>query len=344
MARGDAAAAQTLQADVGRTRPYVLAIRSAGSALQKGIAHAQRDLSERLDGRQGALLGALIAMCVVVAAMAADAVAAVWLGLLRPFRALRRAMASVTAGDYQTRIPAAGPAELADLSRGIELMRLRLVVALDNLQQAEQRFRRMFDAAPDAMIAVAADGSITMANAQAVQLFGYPAGELIGQPVEMLVPEEIRAEMAIERAAYFADPGSRAIDATLKMSGQRRDGRRFPAEVTLRDLPTDSGSLVTAAIRDVSDRLAMEAERERLRAAAEQERVERRLAQSQRLEEPRTAGRRGRARLQQPAQRDPAVTPSFTAEEIGRRAEPTAARVRARGHRAGRRRPRGSAG
>ena len=75
-------------------------------------------------------------------------------------------------------------------------MRLRLVAALADLQRAEQRFRRLFDAAPDAMIAVAADGSIAMANSQAVQLFGYPVGDLIGQPVEMLVPEEARADLA----------------------------------------------------------------------------------------------------------------------------------------------------
>jgi PAS domain S-box-containing protein len=284
VARGDAADAQALQAETGRIQPYVLTIRSAGSALQEAITGAQQSVTARLDGRQGTLLAALIAMCVVIAAIVADALAAVWLGLLPPFRALRRAMASVTAGDYETRIPAAGPAELADLGRGIELMRLRLVATLDNLQRAEQRFRRMFDAAPDAMIAVAADGSIVMANAQAVQLFGYPAGELIGQPVEMLVPEEVRAEMAAGRAAYFADPQSQAIDTALRMSGQRRDGRRFPAEITLNNLPVDNGVLVTAAIRDVTERLALEAERERLRAIAERERVERRLQQSQRLE------------------------------------------------------------
>jgi PAS domain S-box-containing protein len=284
MARGDAADAQALQAETGRIRPYVLAIRSAGSALQGAITGAQQGVTARLDGRQTTLLAALIVMCVVIAAMVGDALAAVWFGLLRPFRALRRAMASVTAGDYETRIPAAGPAELADLGRGIELMRLRLVATLDNLQRAEQRFRRVFDAAPDAMIAVAAGGSIVMANAQAVQLFGYPAGELIGQPVEMLVPEEARAEMTVQRAAYFADPQSQAIDTALRMSGQRRDGRTFPAEITLNTLPVDDGILVTAAIRDVTERLALEAERERLRAIAERERVERRLQQSQRLE------------------------------------------------------------
>jgi PAS domain S-box-containing protein len=284
MSRSDAAAAQALQADTGRVRPYVLAIRSAGAVLQARITDQQRTATDRLNNFQGTLLAALIAMCVVVAALVADCVAAVWLGLLRPFRALRRAMASVTAGDYDIRIPAVGPAELADLGRGIELMRLRLVAALGDLQRAEQRFRGLFDAAPDAMIAVVPDGTITMANSQAVHLFGYPAAELIGLPVETLVPEEARVALAAERAAYFADPQPRAIEAELKLSGQRRNGRRFPAEIRLSGLPTESGMLVTAAIRDVSERLAMEAERERLRAAAERERAERRMQQSQRLE------------------------------------------------------------
>jgi len=284
MARGDAAEAQALQNEVSRIRSYVLAIRSAGSSLQEQITDAQRTVTDQLDSWQDTLLGALIALCVVVAGMAADAVLAVWLGLLRPFQALRRAMASVTAGDYQARIPAAGPSELASLGRGIELMRLRLVAALDNLQGAEQRFRQVFDAAPDAMIAVEAEGTIVMANAHAVQLFGSPAGELIGQPVEMLVPEEARATLTAERVGYFADSPPQPFGTGLRMSGQRRDGRRFPAEITLSGLPTDTGMLITAAIRDVTERLAMEAERERLRAVAERERLERRLQQSERLE------------------------------------------------------------
>jgi PAS domain S-box-containing protein len=284
--RGDFAAAQALQANITLVRPYVLAIRSAGAALQAQITNAQQAATDQLDGAQGTLLAALVGLCVVVAALVADCIAAVWLGLLRPFRALRRATDAVTAGDYDNRIPAVGPPELADLGRGMELMRLRLVAALAERERAELRFRRMFDAAPDAMIAVAPDGSIAMANTQAVRLFGYPAPDLIGRPVEMLVPEEARAPLAAGREEYFADPRSRSrpIDTELKLPGLRRDGRRFPAEITLSGLPMERGMMVTAAIRDASGRLAAEAERERLRAIAEQERVERRLAQSQRLE------------------------------------------------------------
>jgi PAS domain S-box-containing protein len=282
--RGDYAAAQALQADIARTRPYVLAIRSAGAAIQAQIADMQQIVTNKLGRTQGTLLAALIVICLLLAAIAADRVIAVWFGLLRPLRALRRAADAVAAGDYDTRIPETGPSEIADLGSGIELMRTRLVTALAEGRRAEQRFRLLFDAAPDAMIAVAEDGLIAMANAKAAELFGYPAGDLTGRSVEMLIPEEARAAMVAGRAEYFADPESRPLDTELKLSGLRQDGRKFPAEITLSGLPTDGGMLVTAAIRDVTERLALQAERERLRAIAEQEKVERRLQQSQRLE------------------------------------------------------------
>jgi len=284
VARGDTAGAQAMQADSAGVRPYVLAIRSAGSGLQEEITTAQQTTIDRSNRAQGPLLAALIATCVVIACIVANALTVVWLGVLRPFRTLRLAMDAVAAGDYDTRIPAVGPPEVADLCGRIELMRDRLARALAQRERAEQQFRRLFDTAPDAMIAVAADGSVAMANARALRLFGYE--ELIGFPVEMLIPEEARAALTAERRAYFADPQSGPLEAEFKLNGLRQDGRQFPAEITLAGLPVgdQSGMLVTAAIRDVSDRLALEAERERLRAAAEKERVERRLQQSQRLE------------------------------------------------------------
>jgi PAS domain S-box-containing protein len=284
--RGDFAAARGLQADAARTRPYVLAIRSAGAALQTQITDAQQAATNKLNGSQGTLLAALVVMSVVVAALVANAITAVWLGLLRPFGTLRQAMDTVAAGDYDARIPAVGPSELADLGRSIELMRERLVTALAEREQAEHRFRCMFDAAPDAMIAVAPDGMIAMANARAAQLFGCETGDLIGQPVETLVPEEQRAALAAERVAYFAHLESQTHPgpAERTASGLHRDGHTFPAEITLNELPTEGSMMVTAAIRDVSERLAANAERERLRAAAERERLDRRLEQAQRLE------------------------------------------------------------
>jgi len=283
-ARGDFPAAQALQADVPRTRPYATAVRSRGAALQAQIAAAQQMTANQLSHAQAWLLGALVGLCVVIAAFTVDALFGVIVKLLRPFKALGHAVDAVAHGDYGTHIPVVGPAELMDLGRSTEMMRVALVATLADREQAEQRFRWLFDSAPDAMIAVASDGSIAMVNTQAVRLFGYPAPDLVGSPVEMLVPEVERAAMVAERTSYFADPAARPIDAGLQLTGLRRDGRQFPAEISLSGLPTEGGMLVTAAIRDVSERLALEEERERLRSEAERERTERRLQQSQRLE------------------------------------------------------------
>ena len=103
------------------------------------------------------------------------------------------------------------------------------------------------------MIAVAPDGLVAMANTQAEQLFGY-AGDLVGRPAEMLVPVKARADLAAARLSYFADPEAQPGVTKFTLSGVRQDGSRFPAEITLSSLQTDSGLLVTAAIRDVTER------------------------------------------------------------------------------------------
>jgi PAS domain S-box-containing protein len=230
------------------------------------------------------LLGALIAMIVVTVTIAVGIIVAVRRGLLRPFRELNESVAAVADGHFGTRIPAVGPAELSDLSHGIELMRTRLLAAVDEREQAQESLRSLFDLAPDAMFAVAGDGTIKMANAQAVHLYGYTAGELIGRRVTTLLPQEWRSSMMTAGEGNRVDRRSRPADREIKSVGLRRDGTTFPAEVRLSWLPTSQGTQVVAAVRDVSERLAMEAEGERLRAAAEQDRLQQRLQQSIRLE------------------------------------------------------------
>jgi PAS domain S-box-containing protein len=277
--RGDFAAARAIQNDIPRVRPPVLALRARGYALQSRIAGTQQAVTARLVRAQGTLFHALVAMCAVVAILAIGNVAAVWRRLIRPFSELRRAADRIAAGEYDIRIPAVGPAELADLGRSAELMRTRLVAALAERERAEERFRHLFDAAPDAMVAIAADGTVVMANRQAAELYGYLVDDLVGRPGQMLVSQASHRVMA---GRCEQDPVG--YEGTLQVTGLRRDGSEFPAEVNLSALPADGGMLRVAAIRDISERLAMEAERERLRREAEEERAARRQRQSERLE------------------------------------------------------------
>jgi len=151
-------------------------------------------------------------------------------------------------------------------------------------QRADARFRGLLEAAPDAMVCVDRDGRIALVNAQTERLFGYGRDELVGQPVEILVPDPVRDLHPGHRAGYLADPRPRPMGADMQLAGRRRDGATFPAEVSLSAIDTDEGILVTAVVRDVTERLEIEAERERLRTQAGRDKLERRLHQSQRLE------------------------------------------------------------
>ncbi len=158
------------------------------------------------------------------------------------------------------------------------------VAAVRRWEHAEQGFRRLFESAPDATLAVSPDGIIVMANTQAGLMFGYPPGQLAGRPVEALVPAAARASHAAHRASYSADPHARPMGAGLQLSAVRRDGTEFPVEISLNGLPAGQSPLVIATARDISERLDLEAEREQLRAEAERERNQRRIQQAQKLE------------------------------------------------------------
>lgn len=151
-------------------------------------------------------------------------------------------------------------------------------------ERAEAKFRGLLEAAPDAIIGVGSDGRIALVNGQAEALFGYGRSELIGEPVEMLVPEAVRHVHPRHRQGYFDHPVTRPMGAGMELAGRRKDGSEFPAEISLSAIETEEGLLVSAAVRDVTERIEAQSDRERLKAQAERERLEAQLHQSQRLE------------------------------------------------------------
>jgi PAS domain S-box-containing protein len=151
-------------------------------------------------------------------------------------------------------------------------------------QRAEAMFRGLLEAAPDAIVGVTEDGTIALINAQTEKLFGYRRDELLGQSVEVLVPERLRGAHPYQRDSYFRRPKTRPMGAGAALAAVRKDGSEFPAEISLSALETDQGVIVSAAIRDVTERLIAQAERERLITQAERDAGERRLQHARRLE------------------------------------------------------------
>ncbi|MFI5892116.1 PAS domain S-box protein [Actinoplanes sp. NPDC051513] len=120
--------------------------------------------------------------------------------------------------------------------------------------RAEAKFRGLLEAAPDATVGVGPDGVIALVNAQAERLFGYRRDELVGQTIELLVPDAVRERHPGHRTRYLTDPAHRPMGGGMALAARRRDGTEFPCEISLSAIDTEDGVLVSAAVRDVTER------------------------------------------------------------------------------------------
>jgi PAS domain S-box-containing protein len=119
-----------------------------------------------------------------------------------------------------------------------------------------EALRGLPEAVPDALVVVDGGGRIVLVNSQTEQLFGYRRDELLGRPVELLVPERFRERHVADRATYVAAPHVRPMGRGLELCGRRRDGHEVPVEISLSPLKAETGMLVVATVRDVSERAA----------------------------------------------------------------------------------------
>jgi PAS domain S-box-containing protein len=111
--------------------------------------------------------------------------------------------------------------------------------------ESEARTKELLEVTPDAMVIVDVGGKILMANAQTEKMFGYPQSELVGAAVEILMPFALRGGYEENRA-----PG---IEQDI--SAERKNGEKFPVEISLSHHKLTGGEMVVlCAIRDVTER------------------------------------------------------------------------------------------
>jgi diguanylate cyclase (GGDEF)-like protein/PAS domain S-box-containing protein len=121
------------------------------------------------------------------------------------------------------------------------------------------RFWQIVDAASDAIISVDDRQRIVVFNKQAARAFGYAEREAIGRPLALLLPSRFRGDHDLHVARFKEEPESqRTMSERPVLLGRRKNGEEFPVEITISKTVSDGQPLMTAIVRDVSERQKIE--------------------------------------------------------------------------------------
>jgi diguanylate cyclase (GGDEF)-like protein/PAS domain S-box-containing protein len=131
---------------------------------------------------------------------------------------------------------------------------------LESLENSEARFRAVAQSASDAIICLDSKQRVVFWNLAAESLFGYSTEDMTGQPVTPILPRgmDIQHQRQVEQLAGTAMGGH--VAKTVEVSGVRRDGREFPAELSYTTWTTREGMFYTSIVRDITERQKMLAE------------------------------------------------------------------------------------
>jgi PAS domain S-box-containing protein len=125
------------------------------------------------------------------------------------------------------------------------------------LKASEAMFRTLLSASPDAVMVIDPRGLVLIASERVEQMYGYKPEELVGTPIIALTPERMRTA-AVERLGQIGEPNVPRLEPAEELRALRRDGTEFPVEISFNTHRTPTGDVVIVAVRDVTDRKAVE--------------------------------------------------------------------------------------
>ncbi|HQW21906.1 MAG TPA: CheR family methyltransferase [Bacteroidia bacterium] len=127
-------------------------------------------------------------------------------------------------------------------------------------KKAELKFRGLLESAPDAMVIVNSAGIIQLVNSQTEILFGFNRDEIFGKEIDLLLPSTTENSNQSFSDSLSENLKTRILGRAMDLFGQNKDGKKFPVEISLSQIETEEGQLISVAIRDISKQMRIEKE------------------------------------------------------------------------------------
>ena len=130
--------------------------------------------------------------------------------------------------------------------------------AEQQLRESEERYRAVAQSATDAIISMDRQGNIIAWNCGAESLFGYTEDDIIDKSLKMLMPREYRKRHSTALNRVSRGGEHRIIGQTVEVEGLRKDGHRFPVELSISTWTVGGEPFYTGIIRDITKRKQVE--------------------------------------------------------------------------------------
>ena len=144
--------------------------------------------------------------------------------------------------------------EIGFLAKAFNRMSDELEKSFANLERLRAKFVLLLDSAPDAMVITDQSGSVQLVNAQFERLFECGREEILDKQVAIIIPERFHGVALSEDGSLTHVVRTPESEEADELRCRKISGQEFPAEISVSPLETEEGMLISAAIRNISDR------------------------------------------------------------------------------------------
>ncbi|MAN59632.1 MAG: hypothetical protein CMC08_07335 [Flavobacteriaceae bacterium] len=125
---------------------------------------------------------------------------------------------------------------------------------MERIIEEETFFRGIFEASVEGILVADQEGAIVKTNTSLTAMFGYEKDELNGRKIEVLIPQQLRNIHATHRRYFAKNAEVRTMGSNLDLWGLKKDGSKFPLEISLSPSFIENRHMVVAYVMDISKR------------------------------------------------------------------------------------------